>query len=179
MPRLPWPAALARPWPAARTGRGAGRLELGRRRRALDQERQRELVDPQGIILGAGRRNGFDLHELGLREPGRGLDVAHQGRDPRVRLRVADQRDLGPDLAEQAQIDTIRKLPDHLVEHVDGLGAVGLQRLHHLLAREQRLRLLAQPVDFLDLLVELRDLFLEQLVAATLVVDARGDHHVN
>ena len=58
-------------------------------------------------------------------------------------------------------------------------GTVGLQRLDDLLARQQRLRLLAQLVDFLDLLVELRDLFLEQLVAAALVVDARGDHHVN
>ena len=41
---------------------------------------------------------------------------------------------------------------------------------------EQRLRLLAQLVDLLDLLVELRDLVLEQLVAAFLVLDlARED----
>jgi hypothetical protein len=41
---------------------------------------------------------------------------------------------------------------------MDGFGPVGLQRLDHLLPGEERLRLLAQLVDLLDLLVEFRDL---------------------
>ena len=58
------------------------------------------------------------------------------------------------------------------------LGTIGLQRLDDLLARQQRLRLFAQLVDFLDLLVELHNFVLEQLVAAALIVDARGDPHM-
>ena len=78
---------------------------------------------------------------------------------------------LGPDLLQGAQVDAVGQLPDHLVEQVHRLGAIGLQRLDDLLARQERLRLLAELVDFLDLLVELGDLVLEELVAALLVLD--------
>ena len=62
---------------------------------------------------------------------------------------------------------------------MDSFGPIRLQRLHNLLAREKRLRLFAQLVDLLDLLVELGYLGLEQSIAAVLVLDARGNYDVN
>ncbi len=59
------------------------------------------------------------------------------------------------------------------------LGPIRLQRFDDLLAREQRLRLFAQLVDFLDLLVELGDLGLEQRVPAVLVLDPCRDDHMH
>ena len=56
---------------------------------------------------------------------------------------------------------------------------VRLQGFDHLLPRQQRLRLVAEPVDFLDLLVELGDLGLEEIVAVVLIVDACRDHDVS
>ena len=61
---------------------------------------------------------------------------------------------------------------------MDRLGPVGLQGLDDLFPREQRLGLVAQPVDLLDLLVELDDLGGEQLVATVLVVDPGGNDHM-
>ena len=62
---------------------------------------------------------------------------------------------------------------------MDGLAAIRLQRLDDLLARDHGLDLLAQPVDFLDLLVQLGDFRLEQRVAAVLVLDPGGNDHMH
>jgi hypothetical protein len=65
-----------------------------------------------------------------------------------------------------------------LVEQVHRFGTIGLQRLDNLLARQQRLRLLAQLVDLLDLLVELGDLGLQQRVTVVLIVDVPRSRRV-
>src|SRR6185436_9772752 len=117
------------------------------------------------------RGDQLDFDELGILEPGRGVEVAHQRRYPGARLRITHESDLGSDLLQRLQIDPARELPHHLVKHVDGFGPVGLQRFDDLLPGEERLRLLAELVDLLDLLVQLRDLGLEQGVATLLVLD--------
>jgi hypothetical protein len=66
-----------------------------------------------------------------------------------------------------------------LIEEVDGFGAVGLQRLDDLLARQERLRLLAKLVDLFYLLVELCDLVLQELVAALLGLDLGDEDHMD
>jgi hypothetical protein len=48
-----------------------------------------------------------------------------------------------------------------------------------LLPRKYGLDLVAQAVDLLDLLVELRDLLLEEIVAILLVLDLLGEHAVD
>ena len=166
--------------PAARRSpvRAAGRrLGLLGRRRLLDPDVERELVDPKVL----GRRGGdrLDFDELGTLQPGRGFDVAHQRGDACARLRVADERDLGAGLAQRLEIDPVGELPHHLVEQMDSLGPIGLQRFDDLLPREQRLRLLAELVDLLDLAVELRYLRLEQAVAAFLALDLPAECHVH
>ena len=62
---------------------------------------------------------------------------------------------------------------------MDGFGAVGLQRLDDLLARQERLRLLAKLVDLFYLLVELCDLVLQELVAALLGLDLGDEDHMD
>ena len=61
-----------------------------------------------------------------------------------------------------------------MVEQPDRLRPVGLQGFHNALAREQRLCLLFQFPDFIDLLVQLHDLRFQVLVAFDLVFDAPG-----
>ena len=70
------------------------------------------------------------------------------------------------------------KLAHELVEQMHGLVAIRLQRFDDRLAREHLLDLIAQLVDFLDLLVELGDLRLQQVIARVLVVDARSEECV-
>src|SRR6185437_320507 len=120
-----------------------------------------------------------DLDELGLLEPGRAFDVAHQRRDARVRLREADDLHLPVRLLDRLQIDAFRQLANELIEQVHRLVAIRLQRLDDLLARQHLLDLVAELVDLLDLRVELGDLRLEELVARVLVLDARGQHDVH
>ena len=156
-------AAGARRAPAVRRRRGEAEPRAAFLRAApqlLDADVERELVHPQ--ILRQRRGNQLDFDELGLPEPGRRVEVAHQRRDPCARLRVAHERDLGADLLQRLQVDPVRELAHHLIQHMDGFGPVGLQRFDDLLPGEERLRLLAELVDLLDLLVELRDLGLEQ-----------------
>ena len=82
-------------------------------------------------------------------------------------------------MLDRPQVDAVRKLAHELVEQVDGLAAIRLQRLDDLLARDHGLDLLAQPVDFLDLLVQLGDFRLEQRIAAHLVFDLRAEDAVD
>src|SRR5581483_6087301 len=121
-----------------------------------------------------GRLARLHLDQLRRLEPGRTLDVAHERGDARVRLRVADDVDPQPLLHHGLEIHAFRRLLHQLVEQAHGLGAVGLQGLDHLLAREQRRDLLLQAVDLGDVLVELDDLALEEAVAVRLRFDLRG-----
>src|SRR5207249_7098653 len=111
-------------------------------------------------------------------EPRRALDVAHERRDPRVRLGIADQRHPRAVLLHRLEVDPVRQLANELVEQVHRFGPVRLQRFDDLLSRQQRLRLVAQPVNFLDLLVELRDLSGQELITPVLIIDLRGDQDV-
>jgi len=56
---------------------------------------------------------------------------------------------------------------------VDDLGTAALQRLDDLHASQQPALLVLEVEDLLDLLVELRDLVLQDLVALLLVLDRR------
>jgi hypothetical protein len=127
-----WPEASRAQCRAERTPPAARNLRLFGRRHFLHLDVEREFAYAQ--VLVDRRRNGLDLDQLGLREPGRGLDVAHQRRHAGIRLRVADQRDLRADLLHRPQVDPVRQLPHHLVEKVHRFGAVRLQRLDDLLA---------------------------------------------
>jgi hypothetical protein len=71
-------------------------------------------------------------------------------------------------LAHRLEVHALRHLAHHLLEQVHGLRAVGLQGFDDLLAREQRLDLVAQLVDFGDVLVELLDLGGHEVVAIVL-----------
>src|SRR5687767_5252518 len=146
-----------------------GRLGRVRRLRPLDLEIEVEFRGPAFGDVGR-----LDLDQARVGEVGRGLDVAHQGGDTRVRLRVAHQGHVHPALHDRLEIDALRHLAHQLVEEVDRLRAVGLQRLDDLLAREQRLDLVLQLLDLGDLLVELGDLGFEEAVALDLGVDFRG-----
>src|SRR5687768_11323706 len=123
-----------------------------------------ELRDP--LLVGGGRR--LHLNQQRLVEPGRSFDVAHQRGDARVGLRVADDVHLLRSLAHRLQVNPLGHLAHHLLEQVHRLRAVGLQRFDDLLAREQRLDLVAQLVDLGDVLVELLDLGGEERVAVVL-----------
>ena len=165
--------------PAARLRAGAAAAGLGSSGGAAVLTCRLSVNSLTRRSFAAGEGTDLISTSSGLVEPRRRLDVAHQRRDPRVRLRVADQRDLCAGLLHRPEVDPVGQLAHHLVEQVDRLGPVGLQRLDDLLSREQRLRLLAQLVDLLDLLVELGDLRLEQRVAALLVLDLRAEDHVH
>ena len=65
---------------------------------------------------------------------------------------------------------------DDLVEQVHDLGPRALQLADHLHARDQPFALVLETFDFLDLLVELADLVLQDRVAIALVVDPAFHH---
>ena len=65
--------------------------------------------------------------------------------------------------------DAVGELAHGLVEQVDRFAAIGLPRLHDLLAGEDRRDLVTQPVDLLDLLVCFAISTSEQPVAGLLV----------
>src|SRR4029077_4756130 len=81
-------------------------------------------------------------------------------------------------LLDRPQVDAVGKLAHELIQEMHRLATIRLKRLDDLLARQHRLDLPAQPIDFLDLLVELGDLRLEERVTALLVVDPRSENAV-
>src|SRR4051812_5305150 len=156
-----------------RRGGGGGLGGRGRRRRRRRFPLQRKEHGELGHLALVERR-GFHLYQLGSTEPLRRLDVAHQRRDARVRLREAENLHPGAGLLDRFEGHALRRLLHELVEQVHRLRAVGLQRLDDLLPREKCLDLVAQLVDLGDFLVELADLALEERVAPLLHADALG-----
>src|SRR3989442_10446711 len=161
---MPWRLSLLR-----RVFRGWLSRFLGLGRGALEREVQVEArAAPLAHVV------ALALDQLGQLQRGRSLDIAHESRDARVRLRVAQQLDAQAPLPDRPKVHALGPLPHQLIEQVHGLRAVRLQRLDHLLAREQRLDLVLQLVDFGDLLVELGDLALQEFVAVGLDLDLGG-----
>jgi hypothetical protein len=113
----------------------------------------------------------FRLLEIGMAEPRRDVDVVQIGRHALVRLGSAVERDEVADLLHRGEARAIGNRFHEFVEQVHHLRAVGLQLLDDVLARDQVGARLVEFLDFLDLLVERRDLALEVVVAALLVVD--------
>jgi hypothetical protein len=138
---------------------------LDRRLLALGRE-QREL---RAAAVVATLR--LDDLQRRIGEPLGAVDVAHERGDARARLRDAAHLDARAALLQIRQIDAFRQHAHELVEHVDDLGPAALQRLDDLHARDQRLLLLLEAVDLLDLLLERLDLRLQRLVARLLVRD--------
>ena len=158
-----------------RRGRRAAGRRLGRRARPAASSGDARLIRKFSVnslifwsrSCAPGIGTSLISTAPGCVEPRRRLDVAHQRRDARIRLRVADDRHLGAGLLDRSQVDAVGQLAHELVEQVHRFAAVRLQRLDDLLARQHRLDLVAQPVDLLDLLVELGDLGLQQRCCAT------------
>src|SRR5215510_111841 len=121
----------------------------------------------------------LDLDELGVLQVRRAREIAHQGRDARVRLRITREVDLEPRLLDLLQVYTVGDLLDQLLQQVHRLSAVGLQALDDLLARKQRGDLGLELLDLFDLLVEPGVLPLQVLVPVALVGDVAGDRQVD
>ena len=115
----------------------------------------------------------------GIRQPLGRVDVAHVRGDARARLRQALELELAVGLLERGQVDAVGNRAHQLVEHVHDLGTAALELLDDLDARAQPLLLLLEREDLGDLLVELRDLVVQVLVALVLVVDRRAHLQVH
>src|SRR4029079_7468920 len=87
-------------------------------------------VDIHGEFVEAlvRRLDRLDLDQTGVLEVRGGLEVAHQGRYTRLRLRETRDRDLLPALAHRLEINSVRELAHQLVHEMYHLGAVRLQR---------------------------------------------------
>ena len=136
---------------------------------ALRRE-QREVRSAAGLTALAC------LHHLQRRvsQPLRVVDVAHERRNARARLRHAAKLDALSRLLEVREIDAVGQGPHEFVEHVHDLRTAALQILDDLHARQQPAFLVLQAEDLLDLLVELRDLLVQDPVALLLVLDRRA-----
>ena len=84
-------------------------------------------------------------------------------------MSVAGQIDFVAGLLECLEVNTVRQNAQHLIQQMHHVGAIALQFFHGILAHQQRLRLLAQFLDFIDLLVQHRDFLLQVSVAPFLI----------
>ena len=76
-------------------------------------------------------------------------------------------------LFKSFQIYPVRQYAQHLIQQMNHVGTGALQVFDHRFARQQSLRLLTQFSDFLNLLIEYRDLLFQVGIASFLIGNLR------
>src|SRR6185503_3961372 len=152
---------------------------------------QRNLLGEHAELRRAVHALRFRLDDIEARilEEFGAVDIAHERRHARARLRLAAYFDAVARLNHFREVHAFRNRIHDLVEEVYDLGPRALQLVDDAHARKQPLALAVERVDLFDLLVELRDLRFQDVVAATLrarltlhgelrqVDDAHADDH--
>ena len=108
-----------------------------------------EFVDPAPVD-----DNRLTLQQLRLLHPRRSIQIPHQGRNPRIRLGMADDIHLQAILFDGFQINPLGNLLYQFAQQVDGLPTITLQILDDLLAGQKGLGLFFQALDLVKLLIQ-------------------------
>ena len=106
--------------------------------------------------------------------PHRRIDVAHEGRDTRARLRDALNLELVAGFLDLRQIDALRHRLHQFIEQVHDFGPLALQFLDDFHARDQALLAILEILDVGDLRIELDDLLLQKIVLLVLRIGPAG-----